>query len=246
MPTSPSVQLYSVRDAIAADLQGAVARVAEIGFTKVEPHGFAERADEYARAFAAAGVTAPSGHASVIDAKDPQRFFDAAAQLGISTVIDPFIPSERWQTADDAARIAHRVNELQELAAKSNLKFGYHNHQWEFANLVDGRPIFELFAEQLSPEVVLEIDTFWVTVGGGDAPTLLRSLGERAQLLHIKDGPIGGTTHSQLPAGSGEVDVPAILAAAPHALRIVEFDDYHGDIFDGIAQSLAWLKENDV
>ena len=54
--SSPSVQLYTVRDAIAADLQGAVARVAEIGFTKVEPYAFVERADEFARAFAATGA----------------------------------------------------------------------------------------------------------------------------------------------------------------------------------------------
>ncbi|SLJ96524.1 hypothetical protein SAMN06265879_2961, partial [Clavibacter michiganensis] len=31
--TAPSVQLYTVRDAVSADLQGAVARVAEIGYT---------------------------------------------------------------------------------------------------------------------------------------------------------------------------------------------------------------------
>ncbi|MWJ40263.1 sugar phosphate isomerase/epimerase, partial [Clavibacter michiganensis subsp. michiganensis] len=117
--TAPSVQLYTVRDAVSADLQGAVARVAEIGYTQVEPYAFVERADEradeFAAAFAASGVTAPSGHAPVIDGDDDQaaRTFDAAAKLGIQTVIDPFIPSERWQTADDAHRIADRVNELQ-------------------------------------------------------------------------------------------------------------------------------------
>ena len=88
--SAPSVQLYSVRDAISADLPGAVARLAEIGFTKVEPYAFAERADEFERAFADAGVTAPSGHASVIDSDDAARVFDAANQLGIGIVIDPF------------------------------------------------------------------------------------------------------------------------------------------------------------
>ena len=100
--SSPSVQLYTVRDAISADLQGAVARIAEIGFTQVEPYSFVERADEFEKAFAASGVTAPSGHAPVIDSAEPARAFDAAVQLGIGTVIDPFIPSDRWQTADDA------------------------------------------------------------------------------------------------------------------------------------------------
>ena len=82
MSTSPSVQLYTVRDAISTDLNGAVARIAEIGFTKVEPYAFVERADEFERAFAAAGLSAPSGHAPVIDSDDPARTFAAAAQLG--------------------------------------------------------------------------------------------------------------------------------------------------------------------
>ena len=266
MSSTPSVQLYTVRDAVSADLQGAIARVAEIGFTQVEPYAFVERADEFERAFAAAGVTAPSGHAPVIDSDDPARTFDAAAQLGIGTVIDPFIPTDRWQTADDAARIADRVNELQTIAAAQGLRFGYHNHQWEFANQVDGRSIYELFVERLSPDVALELDTYWSTVGGANTPELLRRLGDRVQFLHVKDGPIAGTIATtlpsnesalkvsdeltaafkdQLPAGSGDVGVAAILAAAPHALRVVEFDGYAGDVFEGIAASFAWLEEFD-
>jgi sugar phosphate isomerase/epimerase len=266
MSSTPSVQLYTVRDAISADLQGAVARVAEIGFTQVEPYSFVERADEFEKAFAASGITAPSGHAPVIDSADPARAFDAAAQLGIGTVIDPFIPTDRWQTADDAARIADRVNELQTIAAAQGLRFGYHNHQWEFANQVDGRSIYELFVEQLTPDVALELDTYWSTVGGANTPELLRRLGDRVQFLHVKDGPIAGTIATtlpsnesalkvsdeltaafkdQLPAGSGDVGVAAILAAAPHALRVVEFDGYAGDVFEGIAASFAWLAEND-
>jgi sugar phosphate isomerase/epimerase len=266
VPSSPSVQLYTVRDAIAEDLQGAVARVAEIGFTKVEPYAFVERAEEFEKAFAASGVTAPSGHAPVIDSDDPQRTFDAANRLGIGTVIDPFIPTDRWQTADDAYRLADRVNELQALAARSGLGFGYHNHNWEFSNRVDGRPVYEFFLERLSAAVVLEVDTFWSTVGGADTPALLTGLGERVQFLHIKDGKVAGDIatslpssesaldvpdalrvafENQTPAGQGDVDVKAVLTAAPHALRVVEFDGYKGDVFEGIAESLAWLAEND-
>lgn len=245
MSSSPSVQLFSVRDAISDDLPRALDRVAQIGFTKVEPYAFVERAQEYARAFASSGLTAPSGHVSVIDAGDPSRAFDAALQVGIGTVIDPDVPSERWQTRDDAYRLADRVNDLQVRAAALGLAFGYHNHDWEFSNRVDGRPVFDYFVERLSPDVVLEIDTFWSTVGGADTPGMLRALAERVQLLHIKDGRITAVD-DQLPAGHGDIDVRAVLAAAPHALRVVEFDHYAGDVFDGIAESFAWLAENDT
>ena len=252
--SAPSVQLYSVREALAADLIGTVARVADLGFDRVEPYAFVEHTADYARAFAAAGVSAPSGHASVIDVDDPARVFDAAGQLGIGTVIDPFVPSERWQTADDARRNADRVNELADAAAAVKLSFGYHNHHWELQNTVDGRPIYDLFVERLAPSVVLEVDTFWSTVGG------------QVGFLHIKDGAVVGDIASalpsaenaldvpdafaaaflgQTPAGQGDIDIRAILAASPSAIRVVEFDAYRGDIFEGLAASLAWLIDND-
>jgi sugar phosphate isomerase/epimerase len=265
--SQPSVQLYSVRDAVDEDLDRTMARVAEIGYTLVEPYAFQKRTADYQRAFAAAGVTAPTGHAAVIDADDPSSIFDSAAELQIGTVIDPFIATERWQSADSVRAIADRINELAAEAATHGLRFGYHNHQWEFTNRIDGRPAYELFVELLAPDVVLEVDTFWSTVGGVDTPALLRSLGSRVHALHIKDGTVSGDIatalpssesalvvpdalkaafENQLPAGQGDVDVAAILTAAPHALRIVEFDSYAGDVFEGIAQSLAWLRSNDV
>jgi sugar phosphate isomerase/epimerase len=265
--SSPSVQLYSVRDAVDENVDQAIARLAEIGFTQVEPYAFHLRTADLKRALSAAGVAAPSGHAPVIDSETPERVFDAAAELGIHTVIDPFIPTDRWQTADDAARLAARVNELAAQAQARGLEFGYHNHQWEFTNKVDGRPIYELFVEQLNPGVVLEVDTFWATVGGADAPAVLRSLGERVRAIHVKDGLIDDAIRdvlpssesalivpdalkaafeNQQPAGQGDVDVKAILQAAPQALRVIEFDSYQGDVFDGIAASFAWLAENDT
>ena len=265
MPTT-SVQLYSLRDAIAEDLDKAIARVAEIGYENVEPYAFVERATDLERAFAATGLKAPSGHVAVIDAEDTAPIWDAAERLGIRTVIDPFIPTDRWQTADDAARLAERVNELAVQAAASGLKFGYHNHNWEFSTHVDGRPIFELFVEQLAPETVLEVDTFWATVGGADAAAVLRGLGDRVVAIHVKDGKVDGDIRTalpssesalivpealqrafenQTPAGQGDVDVAGILAAAPQAIRVVEFDAYKGDVFEGITESLTWLKDND-
>jgi sugar phosphate isomerase/epimerase len=264
---NPSVQLYSVRDAVDADLDRAVARVAEIGFRRVEPYAFHLRTADYRRAFTASGLTAPSGHAPVIDSDAPGAIFDAAAELGMTTVIDPFIPTDRWQTSDDVHRLADRVNELTEQAKAHGLEFGYHNHQWEFTNRIDGRPAYDLFVELLEPDTVLEVDTFWATVGGADTPAVLGSLGDRVRALHVKDGRITGDIatvlpssesalivpealkaafENQTPAGQGDIDVKAVLQASPNALRVVEFDAYKGDVFEGIAESLAWLKENDA
>ena len=242
--TARSIQLYSVRESMATDMAGTIARLAELGFVHVEPYGFTNNTPELRLAMNAAGVTAPSGHAPVIDAQRPEAVFDAAAELGIGTVIDPYIP-DRWTTRDDVTALADRSNELSELAAQRGLEFGYHNHSWELANRIDGRHALDVFVDRLAPSVVLEIDTYWAAVGGADTPALLRAYGDRVRLLHVKDGTLDGDITKQQPLGRGEIDVRGVLAAAPRAIRVVEFDTFAGDTFEAIAASLAWLVSND-
>jgi len=98
-----------------------------------------------------------------------------------------------------------------------------------------------VFADQLDPELVLEVDTYWATAGGEHAPELLRRLGARAHAIHVKDGGLETDATGQVPAGQGRVPVAEVLAAAPQALRVVEFDQYAGDIYEAIAASRAFV-----
>ncbi len=244
MPDQPlSVQLYSVRDAVAADLPAALARIASIGFTNVELYGFVDRADEYAAALKEAGLSAPSGHAPVLQYEDPRAAFEAAKTVGVQTLIDPHHPAENWQSADDIRKAADRMNAIAAAAAEFDLAFGYHNHWFELEAHHDGVTGLELLELNLDPAVVLEVDTFWVTVGGENAPELLKKFGDRVKFIHVKDGPITRDTSTQLPAGQGDVDVRAVLAAAPQAVRVLEFDAYAGDPFDGLAESFRFVTE---
>ena len=242
MPSTPSVQLYSVREAIAADLPAALERIAGLGFRQVEPYGFVDRADEYVAALASAGLDAPSAHAPVLQYEDPSVAFDAAARLGVSTLIDPHHPVANWATHDQVLANADRMNALGEAAKGFGLTFGYHNHWFEIESRIDGATALELLAEHLSDDVVLEVDTYWAEVGGVSAIDLLHRLGGRVRLIHVKDGPVSMDKDAQQPAGSGAMDVPGVLAAAPDATRVLEFDAYAGDVFDGLAQSLAYVR----
>ncbi|WP_147915786.1 sugar phosphate isomerase/epimerase family protein [Ruania zhangjianzhongii] len=237
-----SVQLYSVREAIADDLPAAIARIAQLGFTHVEPWGFVDKVDQFREALTQNNLTAPSAHARLVTAEEVQPTFAAAAALGVRTLIDPMVPAERWTTREDVQATADRLAELAGPAAEHGLTIGYHNHSWELAEQVEGRPALEVFADLLDERVVLEVDTYWAAVGGVPAPELLARLGERVKFLHVKDGPITDDPKAQLPAGTGAMDVPAVLAAAPDALRVIEFDAYAGDIFEGLAASLAYLR----
>lgn len=237
-----SLQLYTVRSHMENDLPGTIARVAEIGFSKVEPYNFVATAGELHAALSEHGITAPSGHAPFLSA-DQDEIFAAATKLGISTVIDPYTPAEKWQSAESIQEIAAGLNAAAKKGAEYGIRVGYHNHAWEISSRVNGTTGLEYLVTLLDPEVVLEVDTFWVAVGGENPAELLARLGDRVKFIHIKDGPLVTDTKTQLPAGKGEVAIWDVIdAAASLEVGVVEFDDYDGDIFEGIVASLAYLE----
>jgi sugar phosphate isomerase/epimerase len=238
---SLSVQLYSIREQVAADLPGSLARLAGLGFTLVEPFDLLGDPAGLRAALDANGLQAPSSHARVNAEADLDRLFDAAAAVGVQTVIHPFSPPDQWSSEDGVAAVAEDVNRAAEKAAGVGLRLGYHNHHWELSNALDGRPALERFADQLEPDVDLELDTYWAAVGGADVPALIGRLGDRVRLMHLKDGPIDYDKASQLPLGSGAMPVTEILDAATAVeLGVLEFDDYRGDLFEGLAAGYAY------
>ena len=238
---SYSLQLYTLRNAIQEDLPGTIRKVAEIGFTQVEPYNFVATAQELGEALRDNGLAAPSGHAPLLS-QDQDQIFTAARELGITTVIDPFIPADRWQSAEDVQATAAQLNAAAKKGAGYGIRVGYHNHQWELESRIEGRTALEYFADLLDPELVLEVDTYWVAVGGQDPVDILGKLGTRVKFIHIKDGPLTTDTKAQLPAGQGKVAVLDVIAAATSLeVGVVEFDDYDGDIFEGINESLSFL-----
>ncbi|WP_193104495.1 sugar phosphate isomerase/epimerase [Brachybacterium sp. FME24] len=239
-----SVQLYSVREAFSADPDATLRRLSEIGFTTVEPFGLMENAETLRELLPRYGLAATSTHASLLTAEDPSRIFATAAGLGVRTVIDPHWDRAHWTREDDIKATAERLNALAPIATENGVRVGYHNHDFEARPLFEGRCGLEVLADHLDPRVVLELDTFWSAVGGTDPSALLGALGQRVQLAHLKDGPLQGDVKDQLPLGQGEMDVPAILAAAPWLeTGVLEFDGYSGDIFEAVSRSLTQLNQ---
>lgn len=240
-----SVQLYSVREAFTADPASTLRRLAEIGFTAVEPYGLMEHAEALRVLLPQHGLTAPSAHVSLLGAEDPAEIFATAAALGVQTVIDPHWDRTHWTREDDIKATAERLGELAGIASDNGVRVGYHNHDVEARPVFEGRCGLEVLVDHLDPRVVLELDTFWSAVGGTDPAVLLDQLGQRIQLAHLKDGPLQGEVRDQLSLGEGEMDVPGILAAAPWLeLGVIEFDDHDGDIFAAISRSYAVLNQH--
>ena len=198
-----SVQLYTLAEQFSADMSGSLARLAAIGLRNVEAFDFVRRPKEIRAALDAAGLAAPTGHAPLlsdelwtpdgsIPTPKPEVVFEAAATVGMRTVIDPFVAPDRWQTEDGVKDIADRINAAAEVAAGFGLTVGYHNHAQEFIASFDGQTAYERFIALTEDRVAIELDLFWALTGGQDVPALVSRLGDRLIAQHIKDGVTAG------------------------------------------------------
>jgi sugar phosphate isomerase/epimerase len=237
-----SVQLYTLREALAADTDRTLAELAELGFRLVEPYGLPQTAESLRPSLARYDLSAPTAHGGFLGA-DQDQVFTATRDLGVQTLIQPSVDPARWQDAAGVTGIAEELNQAGATAAEYGLRVGYHNHHFELESQIDGRHALEVLADQLDPTVVLEVDTYWAYAGGADVPALLGRLRDRVLALHVKDGDGSLNPKAQTAVGSGTLPVLDFIAAAPNALRVVELDDTEGDRMAAVAASRAYLLD---
>jgi len=237
------LQLYTVREQLAADRAGVLAQVAALGYGAVEPFNILSDPDGLRADLDAAGLSACSVHAAPAGeaAEDVVR---AARTLGADTIIIPYLPPPRFADADGVQALARELNELAAGLAGQGLRLGYHNHDFELSSLVGGVPALAVLADQLDDAVLLEVDTYWAAVGGQDVPALLGRLGDRVRYLHVKDGPVVSRDDFMTAVGAGRMPVAEILAASPSARwHVVELDRCATDMMTAVGDSLAWLVD---
>ena len=264
-----SVQLYTLAAEFTADMNGSLDKLAAIGLRNVEAFDFVRRPDEIRAALDASGLASPTGHAPLlsdelwtpdgsIPTPAPEVVFEAAAKVGLKTVIDPFVTPDRWFTLEGVTDIADRLNALVDKAAEFGLEVGYHNHAQEFVADFDGQTAYERFVALTDERVVLELDLYWALVGGQDVPSLVSRLGNRLVAVHVKDGiapasnpfapgagEFGSDALDQRQAGGGDVPLAdALRAASALKYAVIEYDNNPGDdVFADIAASYAFLIE---
>ncbi|MEW2357001.1 sugar phosphate isomerase/epimerase, partial [Spirillospora sp. NPDC029432] len=204
---SISIQLYSLRSMLAADLDGTLAALAAIGYRKVEAAGTHGRtAAEFRAALDRAGLHATSGHVSVGDGW--QQTLADARVLGHRYVVHPWAS---FATADEWRRFADQLTEAGAAARAAGLRFGYHNHAHEFERLPTGERPFDIITATDPRLVHLELDLYWAVTAGADPVALLREHGRRVLQLHVKDRAADG---SFADVGTGTIDFPRIFTAA--------------------------------
>lgn len=241
MSTPISLQLYTLRESMATDFEGVIRKVAAIGYAGVETAGFAGSSPEAAaKLFTDLGLTVSSMHSELPLADKKSQVLDTAALLNCKNLVCPYFPPEQFTTKGQIVQICERLNEADQVARENGITLYYHNHWWEFRQQIEGRPAYKIMLDHLSPTVNFEIDTYWVQTGGINPVTILRELGQRVPLLHIKDG---STDENQpmVAVGDGVMDWNAIIGASSARWLIVELDRCATDMLEAVAKSYNYL-----
>jgi len=238
-----AVQLYTVRDALAQDFESVIRKIASFGYQGVEPFSGLD-AKKVAESCKALGLQIPSTHSDLPEGEKRDKVLAAAKTLSVKYLICPHIPTEQWNTVEAAIETCKRLNEANKVARDAGLTLGYHNHLFEYEPISGmGTYPYKIMAEYLDPSVVLEVDTYWAKVGGRDPIAVIKELGARVPLLHIKDGPADNKNSDMVAVGDGAMDVAGILDAGKSAeWLIVELDRCATDMLTAVEKSYHNLE----
>jgi sugar phosphate isomerase/epimerase len=246
------LQLYSVRDDMKTDPSGTLKKLAEMGYKHVEHanyvdhkfYGYTQK--EFKIILDGLGLKMPSGHtrmnAEHWDAvkKDftddwKQTVADAAA-MGQQYVISPWLDDSLRQNYDDLVRYLDVFNKCGELCKKSGMKFGYHNHDFEFSVKLNDKNVFDIILNNTDPSLVMQqLDIGNMYNAGAIALDIVNKYPGRFISMHVKDEIKSSTKESPFEStilGKGILPVKEIIdlgrKSGGTTLFIIEQESYQG------------------
>jgi sugar phosphate isomerase/epimerase len=262
------LQLYSIRDDMMKDALGSLKQLAAMGykyvehanyvngkFYKYEPKDFRKILDDL-------GLVMISGHTGFgprhwdetkKDLSDSwKKLVEDAAILGQKYVVSPSMDKSMYNTYDDLMKTLERFNKCGDLCNKSGMKFGYHNHDFEFSTVLNGKKMFDVIMETIDPEkVVIQLDTGNLYNGGAVALDVMNQYPGRFENLHVKDeikSSGEGERFESCVLGEGIVNIKQLLELATKTggteLYIIEQESYQGRTpMDCMKMNLEVMKE---
>lgn len=264
------VQLYSVRDEMKKDPLGTLKALSNMGYKNVEHANYVNRkfygysAADFKKVLNDLGLKMPSGHTVLLsnhwdDAK--KDFTDAwkwtiedAATLEQQLVISPALPENLRKTYDDLAKAMDFFNKSGELCQKSGMKFGYHNHDFEFSEKLNGETIFDIILTKTDKNLVSQqLDIGNMYNAGAKALDIMKKYPGRFESMHVKDeikGTTGGDGHEYESTilGKGVIPVKEVIDLGRKSGGtihfIIEQESYQGIApLESMKQDLAIMKK---
>lgn len=262
------IQLYSIRTDMQKDPSGTLKQLAEMGYKYVEHANYINRKfygytpAEFKKLLDDLGLKMRSGHTVMtpehwdIAKKD---FTDAwkhtvedAATVGQQFVISPWLDNKYRISYDELKNFMDIFNKCGELCKKSGMKFGYHNHDFEFSQKLNGQTLYDIILKNTAPELVIQqLDTGNLYNGGAKAIDIVRQYPGRFMSLHVKDeieGTTGEEKYESAILGAGIVNLKAVVdlvrKQSKNVHYIIEQESYQGKLpLDCARENLAIMKK---
>jgi sugar phosphate isomerase/epimerase len=248
------VQLWSVRDDMGKDAKGTLAKVAKMGYKQVEGFGYSEGkffgipTDEYAKVLAGNGLVMPSAHGMITSkdftngqlSDDFKRMTDDAKKVGQKYVIAPYMVDE---DRPKGKLMAEMFNKAGEHCKAMGMKFGYHNHDFEFVKY-DGVSLYKTLLDNTDRNLVtFEMDLYWVKYAKENPVEWFKNYKGRFTHFHVKDhDPVKNVS---VEVGEGDINFQQIFNSKLSGAKyfIVELEAYKRTPLEGIEISLKNLKK---
>ncbi len=255
------IQLYTVRDAMSADMMGTLKKISDLGYKNLELASYANgkfyghTPKEFKKIANDLGMEAISSHAAVesagITIETAKIMAEAHAELGVKYCIQPWV-NDVDRTIEKYKQMIGDWNKVGQIMKGVGIQFGYHNHNFEFANVNGVVPYFDVFLPEMDADLItMELDLFWASKAGQDPIAMFNKYPGRFQLLHFKDmktkqAPFFTVEKDDITSvGSGVIDFKKIWAAKDVAgvkYGFVEDDNQgNGKPFEAIGTSIENL-----
>lgn len=261
-----ALQLYSVRDEMGTDPLATLKQLADMGYTHVEHANYVNHkfygwtAQEFKKVLDDLGLKMPSGHTVLGNNhwNDQQQDFtdewkklvDDAAFMGQEYVVSPWMDDSVRQTYDDLMKFMEVFNKCGELCKKSGMRFGYHNHDFEFSETLNDETLFNLIMKNTDADkVVMQLDMGNMYIAGALAKDVLSDYPGRYDNIHVKDmAPTSdGQGFESTVLGKGLVDAKEVTKMAKKMgtkLFVIEQEAYQGKApLDCMKENLGIIKK---
>ncbi len=246
------VQLYSIRDDMRKDPLGSLKKVAAMGYEYVEHANYVDRKfygykpQEFRKVLDDLGLKMISGHTVMgrqhwdearNDFSDSWKYtVDDAAVLGQKYVVSPSMDNSMRSKYDDFMHYMEIFNKCGELCKKQGMKFGYHNHDFEFSEKLNDEKLFDIMMRTMDPDkVVVQLDMGNLYNGGAVALDVVRQYPGRFENLHVKDeiaASEGSDKYESTIIGKGIVNAREVIDLATKIggteVYIIEQESYQG------------------
>lgn len=241
------VQLYTFRSEMSADATGTLKKIAALGIRQIESaagnkgyyYGLSPK--EMKTVCGDLGLTLRSGHVGLDE--HWQQTLDDAAVAGQEYLICSSMPTS-GQTVSNYQHVAEQFNKAGEEAKKRGIKFGYHNHDYEFAS-ENGKVLYDVLLDHTDPALVhMELDLGWVIASGNDPLDYFKRYKGRFPLWHLKDMDLAKKHSTEF--GKGSLPVARILQHAKDSglqYYFVEQEEYASTPFESMEHNVSYLKK---